>query len=503
MPKKFSLVVVDDKKKEQEGSWARVFETILKPYGYMKGLIKRYDDDTYSMRYKILAPDTGFNFEQSREHLEQDSYDYDFYFFDLNFEDNNFASYPYVPKRLEDVEGDEKSVYVAGMEFLNILGKDEKPKVFFTGTDEAGQMIRYLSLMRTRWADACFGKIDYQPYMTEIEIAINTYLHQRQIDIIGVQKPELRQTLKARLTNAVDWDEADIRDDKEADSFWSLRTLFPKQINNIERGEGVEAMKQYIMDILDADWRKSIRLLLGRHTTDLKLNIEKIMETVDDLEFKEVEVDAAEAGYKRLTSLKHYNLKQLEDLRDFIILAKRNDSELEEDYLIDYAPYKKKQSLREYFNGLLPKKGWQSRWVNICKNYGIYPMDIAYVSHIAFNNARHLKTEARFSYREEDGKIQFIWSQPKEVSPAIFDEESRIFGKLNEEANRNPHRLDDCGYADIGKIVCWRYKGVVKFSSGNNHMVARRDGRIRVNFPKDESPVEGTVLQITISEPEI
>ena len=517
---KFKFIVIDDRNAIDGAVGWQGSIFMMQELGYIerRDEIDEYDN-SLAMSYKVLNPLTGYDFDKATKYLDRNKDSYDFYLIDLWLNEVGFrptTGYTDKIRNLDEyVDEAKKPEFVAGLEFIKYLEKNRKPKIFYTAFDTPRKLIRYLNLIKSRWDDILLTELTKKTYNAEFEKHLDKYLRQRQVEIIYSQPIDFRKELKDRLDKPDSWSKYDILDDKEEESYWSLRTLFPKQINRMESGEDPDSMKQYIENILDLDWRRLIsdgREGLLVHPT--KERLEYFLKGVEDLDFEEITAKAT-GLYKRFTDLKHFttNIQDLRNLRDFILTAKTTNKEIEQDYYINCEPTataaKDKadytgQSLIDYFQELLLDYTWDeifSGCVEICREYGIYPFDIAYISHIAFHNERH-NARPKFCIKKKGETIQFIWSYP-ESAEEVFKEDLTLYRKLSSDSNQEPKRLSDCGYADICKIICWRYNGTVEFSSGTKSFIARRVSRVTVESRTSPILIPGAILIITIGRPEV
>lgn len=528
--KKFKFIVIDDKRKTTESGWLNVFETFITPYGYLERILdsypdQAYDNNSYSMNYVIYAPDTEQTFDKAWKHLRENQNDYDFYLIDLKMDDHNFKpGPPYVLRPIDKLASGERSLYVAGLYLLSVIDYNEKPKIFFSGASETNQLMLYYRFFEGRLNDTILGKIESETYKRKIETFIDTYLRQRQIQVIDSQPIYLRKELKDRLCEHSGlWDKADIPDDGTEESrrnrseCWSLRTLFPKQINKMENGRDADVMKQYIVDILDRDWRK---LMWADEEVGGFLCHPKFGERLRDAQKSVRSLDfrlgsQKVSHYKKLTDLSAFNngADEADALRDLVLMAG------EDEYKIGYRHNRndkaEPQSVIDYFckiDKIEPTRNWYRLWRNLCEFFGIYPVDIAYISDIAFHNRRHLPGEPlpsfSCSYRLElKGKVNsvdFMWSYDTFPPPEeILNKALRARDKLKqlEDPNNDPRELSDSGFSDIGKIICGRYRGTVEFRTGKYCVRASRNGRIRVEFLDYCKELPKTQLKVTIEKP--
>lgn len=551
--KKFSFLMVDDEgDKSSTTGWYRVVK-FLNSAKYLKCnnfYPNNWGNEEYfvnnnTMRYAIFSSENNKTFEHAKDDIKETFNSFDMLFMDLKFDKNK----PFVNNSnctiknlvvedidISDIKEGQIPDYLAGMDLINLLPQDSmKPKFIFSGADETKSFIGYTKLLSNRFTDIFFAR--YHEGMEGLEILIpyiDSYLKKRQTETCQRQSVDTIKKLKEIIKSCCrdNCESCDIElipdnpniDDSEK---WSLRTLFPKQINSIEENIEVEKNKQYILDVLEADWRKLMSIGILNHPNDPKgchWDIEKAKQLVKCLDFqKEDKVN----HYKQIIDIPKFD-DNIQCLRDYII----NDYKIA--YHNSHSNISKQpehlQNVKEYFNSLTlcenANKGnnwWYTKLVSMCQNYGVYPLDIAYISHIAYQNSEYNRNKPCFSPIIEDKDyILFIWNYPESANQDIFKENSKLYGKLK-QSNDEPESLSDSGFSDISKIVCWRYRGMVELRSGcfgirairdltndyianeinNNNKIIKTelDDIIKVLSIKFNDNINGTSLRISINKP--
>lgn len=292
--KNYSFVILDDENQHtQSGGWKRVFDLFLIPKNYVKKkstditlsdnstFIKnaeplevqffKPENDSYSAVYEKIS---NVKFQEKK----------DIYFIDMNWNNADSIKGTNVEeKNLEEItfsditKGKIPSV-LAGLNLLNILPKNDKPKIVFSGSDKTENIRKVFKLLSNRVLtdDILIGEMTgggTNNYIDEVERKVDTYLQSRQIAIINRQTAgkiqELNKIVKA-WNGSIDYAEEPLIPDNGTDTnpeiCWSLRTLFPKQVNRIELGADAEESKKIIYEVLnELNFRKLYQWFVGLH----------------------------------------------------------------------------------------------------------------------------------------------------------------------------------------------------------------------------------------------
>ena len=523
---KFKLVMIDDEYWNSSDGCGLVLQ-MLQNMGFLEKRanprIPAVDDGSFAMAYTLLTPDTGYTFDDAMTYVKDHQASIDIFFSDIKMDSEIFRPRDnrerrYVEKNVEELADGEVSLYAAGIEFINVLDRNLKPKIFFSGAPETNLLITCRNLFASRLDDIILDKIDSPGFRENLEMTIDRYLRHYQLVTIRRQSYEKRTALRNRIYKKdphADWDTPDIEyNDGERIVYWSLRTLFPKQINRIERGAAdSDEMAGCIESILWVDWRVQMRGFLN-HPLERAFKNRNDLKTarrfVYGLDFK---TESNARIYKRITALPDYKDKAaVPNLRDKILKARINHQPPDRAYLLDYFyPGKENSddgsiSLVDYFRKLAPEENWVENWESICRNIGIYPPEIAYISHIAHHNTRHLldcpPPQFRFRFEAGGRAVAFSWHYERPASPDIFNSSSKLYEKFD-AANKHSATLRDAGMTDIAKIVCWHYLGTVRFTSGNHRMEVKKSQQIEVSIVSLEAAYPGTELRIYIEAPEV
>lgn len=518
---KFSLCIIDDEPSGSRTGWDRPFELLIAK-GYIDNITPEEamaENGDWVMDLKILSSETDYKLIKVKNYLEENNGKYDLFIIDLKLDNENFI----VGIEFKDLEEKRESLSLAGLDFIEILQEDEKPKIFYTGHDDVKRILRNYEKVNKRLSkDLLLGDIISPGYLNRICDKIDEYLKKIQIQVGSHLTFDFRKKLKRRLESSLnsrdfsEWYKADIKDYREniwsdnEERCWSLRTLFPRQFNRIKAGDNEDEMKKYIENILEVDWRKLIgccfsggKGLLCHPQNMPALDLAKQM--AEELDFK-TKIKAS--LYKSMTKLPDFK-GDCKHLRDNIIMGKGDD------YLIKYDNGKenrRQMSVMEYFTSIFNKNGidWYKVLNKWASNIGIYPLDIAYISHIAFDNRQHIEGEKvpefSFSEQADDGSIKsvcLVWrydALPKDYRNR-FTKDSTLYSQFNEALRvKKKNILQTEGIADIIKIILWRYHGAFEIRANQYCIRAKHDEDIF--FSDSEGDViDHTALKIVITEP--
>lgn len=401
--------------------------------------------------------------------------------------------------RIGEVEIDKGKIpdFTAGMYLIDLLPYNPgKPKFVFSAATETKDFIKYTELLSSRFlGNDLFFAADYSKGIEGLKKLckpLDSYLRKRQVEICQKQQIEILVELKGIVKNMKSGEKCSRCDcDKELipdnptdtnGEKWTLRTLFPKQINSIEANIDVEENKKHILEVLKADWRKLMKNWKNgngilTHPKPMKKDVfENCMNIAEILDF---EVEDKAIKYKQLKRLPDFDKSdkvKTNSLRDKIII----NEHCEDEYKISYLPTENLNSVKNYFEStslvLCNEEivnNWNLELKGFCENYGIYPIDIVYISHIAhLNSSRANNKQPCFGFdTKKPEKISFIWDYNTNV---VNPNEDKVLQKCR-EANEDIQTLKDEGLSDICKIVCWRYRGEFELCLGNIRYLILRD----------------------------
>jgi hypothetical protein len=534
--KQFRFVIVDDRG-GQDG-YER-FIAQLKHRKYLREAETRlsldpatlgWNVDDQPMRFRILTSDIhrsglGFSFCKALDVFDREKELFDFFVFDLAFvhgamdptncheECAEARLYQNPELQVTEASAGEKSRYLGGLSFLLRTELDSRPKLICSAAAQTEVFRQSLNLLSDRLRDIFFVEPDVSSYADRTTAAPTTerafaaldrYLRSRQVRVVSRLSSAVRTAVVSRLTTGAELDTPDIVElGEEAGEGWSLRTLFPRECRLIEE-EGDEAAKNTVLELLTG--RRDWPALIGNgglldHPNPAKIDVAEHFEAARNLDFG---VDVGKP-YRPLTKLRSrgvlFEPGRQAMLADLVVLAGAaagGQEWREPDCLVQFLPSSDRPvSIADYFGSL----GLTRPYVSLkswCKNFGLYPMDIAYVSHIAHHNDRHSDSRGvRFSVARNQ-TLRFEWLYELPAASDVFDDESRLVHRIVDAARR-PQILGDEGFGDIARIVCWRYRGTLEFASEMRLVTVKIDTwqRPEINLCSGDC-VKGARLRITI-----
>ena len=508
--KKFQFACVDD----QIGlfGWARAISTVLVTNNYLlqEKRLDSIDDQENSMYYTIFSPEDDWTFESTMKYLSEKQDLYDFYFIDIDLSKNQFIERP-------EVIEDRASPDLAGILLPSeVLSNCQVPKFIFTGSPDLLNDFRVKKLITTlirndKYVE--FKDITNRDYDKHIAKWLDSHLRKMQLQVcsrLGNNKLRtLIDTLNA-FYESMDSQLADTFNIPHLNSqseYWSLRSLFPKQINCIEIDKNKKENHKYILNILQ-DWKGILsknkngqglmgHLTVGEGATPERAMYKKKIERAKNLDFY-----SSIENYIPFSSLDILNQIHDEDIA-FIPL---NHYILNEDGLDTYLRVK----LCPFERIALPVKNYFKRICNdfrytelkrICET-GIYPVDIAYIAHVFFHNKKTHNPEVAdesclftiTDFDQTQDYIQIEWYHPGENNEkAVATLEEKLI-----EDKSNPFVLEHEGYTDVVKIVCNRYKGELKFMTKSQMLSVSLSNSPFIQVVNDSEIEKGTKVSITI-----
>lgn len=490
------------------------FELIQEDYYSMcLGFNKHFNSLSFQI-YTHNYGDAGIkiSFCEALEDFRSRKEEFDFYVFDLNFiEQDGNSFYPKHPDNtcevsklfeeqlpLQDVTKNRKSTYIAGLEFYHLLEPSPKPKIIYSAADQTATLRSSLKLFNSRLSDTFIvsviapedvSKHSDDPFAKSNDDvlrafdAIDKYLQSRQIEIINRQSPEKIKALSDIVTswskNSVPKaDEPLIPDDGENDdnkeNCWSLRTLFPKQVNKIELGLNESESKRYILNVINNfNFRDIVFWLLHEHgnadglTRDElpELNVRNRLNALKEVDFTIIASKAA--GYKRFSDIsevrKFFN-EPIENVKKSIEQQLRNVVIKEFDSL-DFCFEYGNDKAKNINNDVL-------KWLS---EFGLYIGDVAYIKSIAHENQKHCqatdvstKINITGSGKNKILTVEFIFATEKrDFNDSINSVQSKIKSFFKNERFLGKPTLEDQGIGDLLEIIVKRYKADGKIQLGN------------------------------------
>jgi|AntRauTorcE11897_2_1112592.scaffolds.fasta_scaffold03536_2 hypothetical protein len=501
--KQFSVAILDDEHStHSSGGWSRVFKYFLNPRNYLitsfdkialkDGSTKINSTDPFEVHF--FKPELGYDKIVSWLDDKANQKNIDIYFIDMDWSNPEAIEESKVKQTdLEDItikqigDGEIPSV-LAGLNILNILSKDKKPKIVFSGSDRTGNIRKVFALLSNRVLtdDILIGELNSRAedsYIDEIETRVDEYLQSRQIEVISRQNESSIQLLNKIIKNWVRSDtkrsdEALIPDDGISsvnENRWSLRSLFPKQVNQIEQGKEIEENKKCILSILNNKFPDIVFWLLFNHGEDErgteidKLTPEEIQKKLNFLD----QVDFSTVAKKAESYIKLSNISDVKELLN------KNPNErgchLED---LRTAVVSKFEPFEIYYQGIgslesnknFERKDISNDYLKKIAQYGIYIGDLVFIKKIAEANKYHCNAgTVHLNIKNDDSigkmEIEYLFNDADrfEGIESIGDkiqsyfESKRYFGEFE---------LRQLGIEDLLEIMVKRYNSEGKIQIG-------------------------------------
>lgn len=407
MTTRFKVLIVDDQN-DKKGV-GRVLEA-LQAHNFVgfetQHLVKCPDDASLeweavwygSCRERGLAISP---LEYARELLQSRHGEFDAFFFDLDLSKNEFLpTGEYVERTYESLGYDERSSFLAGLDLLRYLALDERPKIFFSGSPVSLQITRPFDLLASRLADVTLPNIgDDADKRDKIARPLSNYLRRRQQAIIRQLPRGDREELVTSLRAEPPWRAAcDLRIGVDE---WTVRTLFPQQAN----AGNLDA----ILAALAFDWRAFYSTVFN-HPNSAK-NVDANggrIDPFDGMGGVAQAVDAArgaEVGVRQGQGLElAYPSDSLRSALDDVIRTSGDRGLAQREALsrnLNTLAGVRRQILdsRGMWFGLHTAKTVEEYLTEevgldvttqikpLAKNFGVRPLDLAYLFHVASHNA--------------------------------------------------------------------------------------------------------------------
>ena len=459
MVERYRVLIVDDQPVGVSIGADRFVDRFLRKNGYMKTRL----GDEFEVKYE--APERGgrkLTFQAVKESVAEQEHRYDILVFDCDLTQMDFGEHNYVNVTdPEDLEEGQRSKVFAGLELLVETPVDARPKILYTGVDAAKRLFLYLNLMSSRLTDIVILELNNIAHEEAAIGRLDQYLRHHQFAVVHSQAADMLERIEARINkgDAQAFDIADIRGVKSGGGCWSLRTLFPKETNRYQSAvegsdkEGAKARKGELLALISANWRylmakAGFGVLKHPATRWSRAERARVGDVVRALDF---EVDGIDLRYQRLTDSKTF--------RDFTaeteaIVASEVETALDSEELKLLPLENRTVTVGEYLSCLFGDE--RSRWKERLCRHGLYPIDLAYMCHIAFHNGqKHCVGDPTCKVTERDGKICFEWAYPQDsTSKHLAGFVAKAF-----KASGTPRLLGDEGVGDLFRIACWRYRG--------------------------------------------
>ncbi len=510
--KRFSCYIINDD--GIHGDWNAFIQAFFYSKNYVETCRKSNVHNIKSMKFDIYSPYFQKGFNEALNQLAKRASDYDFFVIDLDLSQNSFID---VAGYVDDDEISLNSKRLAGLNCFQYLPVSESLKIIYSASQHTEQLYKYISVVNQlfsgRLDDIVFFRSNNSENLQEAEKVIDLYLLKRQIEVISRQDLALRQRLlnkvsenKPSTKEFSGWDELVIPDHTSEDcqEFWSLRSLFPKQVNTILKSKivdsDVENSYNHVENILQIDWRKEFKEICNHPT---RLGERKgffLRQTIIALEFR--------GGRKA------FDYRGLTECNAFPT-SDSNSGQTWESLRIEacqsYANYFASKALVQFSGNeiekLRPEAVWEDKLSYYARNFGIYPGDIKYLDQIAKLNRCHVNNAPLFlqiidnqaNQQNFKDELIFIWRYNGQADSGKLDNFSQ--GNKFKNANNSPYLLDDGGMSDAIRIACFRYQGKLELQTADRLVSVTRKGFS--DLPPDTHTIpEGiTELRITIQKP--
>ena len=493
--RKFTFLILDDEEKTQTSSYLRIPQMVLNKYftnsenpnsyvlpGQKSEIKTTISEENLSFDLIVLCGERFLNANQTfntviknlKKIIDEKNIDAFFidlkwdmgkskdevenllktFFIDLNFTTNN-TNAPW-----DNING-ELPYTLAGMRFLQKLPIDDRPKIIFSGAEETKWFTWLFSALGNRILsnDTRIGKLGAGVYTNEIHSTLEAYFYKKQATVCRNLSQEKISELVTRLDNNK-FDTFDIPDIENDDFVWSLRSLFPKEINNL-----TDENKKYIISLLEMDFRKTIIKLATWHDAHVNTIFESHAKHLD---MKVGTKNGQAIEYESLEKFfKNVNLTDLTTVR-----AKLYNSFDSENGGFKWADeIKSKYKLTNAHIDFNSKE-------TLVRKYGIYWGQLLYIVNIAHMNYTNYNSDnnSQFSISVQENSNQLSIkiecgetkdnSIKQETDKITFNNNSSI--NLSDITQKNVHTLNSEQITDILRIVCYLWKSEFIFMYGEN-----------------------------------
>lgn len=504
--KRFSCYVINDDC--NNGDWSAFIQSFFCKKRYVEQHRKSNIQNLKSMWFDVYSPSFQKTFSEALNQLTERASDYDFFVIDLDLSQNKFidvAGY-------EDSENiDLKSKQFAGLNCLEYLPVNETLRIIYSGSGRTNELYKYISLLSKNILsdNIILFRHNNSENFQKAEKAIDLYLLKRQIEVISRQDMVLRQRLldkvsenKPSTEKFPGWDELLIPDNTSegCEKFWSLRSLFPKQVNSILDNSNVENSYDYIEEILQPDWRNKFKEICNHPTRLGEEKCSLLRQTVIALELKR--------------GRKAFDYRGLTECNAFPTLGSYNDPAWESlriEACQSYVSYFASKVFVRFSDNdiekLRPEAVWEDKLPYYARSFGIYPGDIKYLDQIAKLNKCHVNNASPFlqiidneaNQQNLDNELIFIWRYNEQADPVKLDSFKQ--GDKFKNAINSPYLLDDGGMSDAIRLACFRYQGKLELQTADRLVSVTRKGFAPLSLDTHKIPKGITELRITIQKP--
>lgn len=477
---KFKFLVLDDESGDNiiRLGWKRIIDHL-----YLNDFISNMDTNMISdweIDFHILSPSKigkfdPYNFDTSIDYINNHQNEFDIFIFDLKLDSDNFGINRkiYVNKKIESCFDNERSINVAGLDFVNQLPIDERPKICFSGSTDIIDILPYLALIKSRWSDILIGDFNNEAYKKEIITVIDYYLCKKQQELAFYISNEIKNHISEYLSENSTNNFNESSNIKIKDEIWSLRTLFPRQMNLFKNKKTIVSAVKYIENVLYESQQSLLKQLLNHPET---MKIKEIIRSFNKIDFI----------VKNQKAKRYIPIHSNSDIVQKSYSGYTIRNAIIEYTIKNYLPFENMNlELCNYLSMVLkyPMNNFKEYLADLSKNYGIYFLDIAYITNIICQNTSHAgcnPIDVKLEIREnEDCKIlSFQWTNPNPTqSDKIFNQGSLFFRRI-EQANENIYNVETEGWVDILRIVFVRYSANIYFFSSKRVIKIWKDGKI-------------------------
>lgn len=492
MTKKFKALIIDNDIGSPGEGWYRIIE-FFKNHGYLSEkkdyTINAPIDSTID--YAVFSSENKKTLKDAFEHLERSQAKYDLFFFDIDLANGGKKSfigdleedYLIGENNSSNLLKDEKSAHLAGLEFINILKQDDRPKIFFSGSDEADAFFKYIEYVKNRFEDVRFTDISKKTSRDIFEEFINNYLQKIQIQVCS----QLTYSQQEEILNSLSESNYDVPINVEGfvDDNWTLRTLFPFHINNIERSEENIINNLEFIESVELDYNQNLKEKL---TQELKSILSgyprsfKHLRNVNHIKDENEKKIAICKTHIQFLNKKEYvkksklytgkSLVKFNPISTFLPLEKITLKDEEFIRFIKEIP-DKICNIKSFPNisilDIETKNSIRDNLDILISNCGLYPGHLDYIIGILSNNAekynQKLKSLKIMNPEHEDNldddyKLTFTYVGITRITKDHFSK--ALINILN---TKNDLLLDSEGLQDIFKIIAFSYKGKIKIQN--------------------------------------
>ncbi len=442
---------------------------------------------------------------------------HDFFVFDLNLQKAPFNPCYYgkdysisdCDEKLKYEDVDPKFVsegkasrYLAGLEFYNITEKDNRPKIFFSAATQSREIRKFVQLFSKRLEDTFVIDAEHGRYTdifdhqtNSVFKAIDQRFRSRQVEILIRQNNFLIQQLSTLLES---WsskyipcaDDLIIPHDgnlnSSKDKFWSLRTLFPKQVNQIQLDINIPDNLLHIRSCIRNYNFPDIYFWLTYAHGNVHLYLLKDLpaaiirnrlDILREIDFSEIESSKI-TGYKRFSDILEIDKFNKIDVNDINEVQNRSFQELICNDL-------RKKITSEFTNFKINyneegsdtvKFNFSEAIVRSIGQFGVYIGDISYMYIIADYNKKYSKSDSIETLINVTGSttnktreltIKYLFINSQHVNSLDIENVKIKLEHYFVSRFLDKFQLIDQGLGDLFEIICKRYRAIGIIQIGN------------------------------------